>query len=67
MNEYMCLKPQLREVLSIIGIYPVKTVPHPREPGWEAWVYDRSDIKTDTAINTYYALKQLEERRRGEK
>ena len=64
MNEFVCTRPQLRELLSIIGIYPVRTEPHPRKAGWECWVYDRDDIKTDTAIDTYYALLELKNRRK---
>lgn len=64
MNEFVCTRPQLRELLSIIGISPVRTEPHPRKAGWECWVYDRDDIKTDTAIDTYYALLELQNRRK---
>lgn len=67
MKEFVCTRPQLREVLSIIGIYPVRTQPHPHNANWSSWVYNRDDVKTDTAINTYYALKQLEEKRKGVK
>jgi hypothetical protein len=63
MNEYVCTRPQLRELLSIIGIYPLKTEPHSRIKGWEQWIYNRDDVRTDTAINTYYALLELQKQR----
>ena len=64
MKEFVCTRPQLREVLSIMGIHPLRTEPHSRHKGWEQWVYDREDPKTDTAINTYYALLELQNQRK---
>ena len=63
MKEFVCTRPQLHEILSIMGIKPIRTEPHSRHKGWEQWVYDRADLRTDTAISTYYTTLEVQKTR----
>ena len=63
MKEYTGTRPILRELLSRLGVSPLREIPHPTHKGWRAWIYDRSDPKTDLIICTYYTILQIEDER----
>ncbi len=62
-KTFMCTRPQLHDLMCKLGIFPIETIPHPYTEGAEAWLYDRTDVRADIAIQSYYAMIEIKRQR----